>query len=152
MIHELVERGHAVVHVSLHDEGAATHAAFITAGMSEDGMRAKVAAIAAHHELKAARHRGFNLLQRFVDVDGLAFFIHGLAIVEHGTDVRLVLRVRTPDGAMLTLDRMFPTAADVPGDDEIVELVKLSARAWLESRATAAEHFSSVRSALGVVQ
>lgn len=145
-VHKHPTRNAAVVQVHATDDSWHGHYLFITTGMSPEQIKAEHDRIVAHHGAKSERHAGFNRLDR--DVTG--FHIHGLAIVEQGTDVRLVLRVTTPSGAVLRLDRIAPTVADLPSDVEIAAIVREAATAWLSRESGADGHVEDVKSILGL--
>jgi hypothetical protein len=122
------------------------HYRFSTEGMSPDAVRSKHDAILVHHQAKSARHEGFNRMDRMID----GFHVHGLAIVEQGTDVRLILRVTAPDGSILNLDRVAPTVADLPADSQIATIVRDAATVWIGRDDAADEHVADVKRVLGL--
>lgn len=138
-----------IVHRHPHGRGAVVEVhgqyRFLTRGMTDDEIAAKHDSIVAQHAAKSERHDGFNQMERAVD----GFHIHGLAITEQGTDVRLILRVTTPEGSILKLDRVAPTVADLPSDAEIHTIVRAAAGDWLASQTELDNHVESVKAALG---
>lgn len=118
--------------------------------MSDDEIRTRRDELAAHHAAKSARHDAFNSLNRTLTVGGQEFVIHGLGIDEQGSDVRLIIRVTTPDGSVLRLDVVAPTVAALPSDAQIVATARTAAETWIASRGDVRDHLDSVKQILGV--
>lgn len=136
----------AIVDVHLGGDSWHGNYRFVTHGLTPEEIAAKHDAIVEHHRLKSERHAGFNRMDRNIE----GFHVHGLAIVEQGTDVRLCLRVTTPAGTVLNLDRLAPTVADLPSDADIRRIVEIAASAWRERARESGVHVETVKTALGV--
>lgn len=143
--------GNAIVEIHATEDSWHGHYHFHTTGMTPQQIHEKHASIMAHHRAKSARHEGFNRLDRTVSMPGSGdFLIHALAIDEQGTDVGLIVRVTTPDGSVLNLDRVAPSVADLPSDAEIRTIASDAAAAWLNRKNITLRHVESVRTILGL--
>jgi hypothetical protein len=149
-VHRHPKHAGAVVEVRMRDDSWHGHYVFSTVGLSDAEIAARHAEIVAHHRAKSERHEGFNALDRAVLVNGVRFHIHGLALVEQGTDVRLILRVTAPGGHVLKLDRVVSDVSKVPTDAEILDLVRVAAASWLAREREASDHVTGVRKILGL--
>lgn len=125
---------------------------FYTHGMTPAQVLAKRNEIIKFHNDRAARMANFGAVRLTLSIGGKQFKITDCSIRRRGTDVELVLRVRTPKGKKIDLSRVYPKIADIPTDPQLVGMARAAATAWLAEDADSARAVTDVRTALPGVE
>jgi len=122
--------------------------AFSSHGLSPAQLTARVDALQSYHAAKSRRLDGFRHVHGTTLRPG--YRISDCTIRERGTDVELVLRVKSDAGETLRLDRTVRGIDDVPNDAEIVRMARDAAVAHANRRKVADDHVNTVKQVLGI--